>query len=221
MGIRHLNRLLLKTCNNLSPKNISFMQNWKVAVDINNYLYKIIEGDLIKNIETFCNLMKLYNIKPIFIFDGKPPKEKVKLIQDRKFKMLALKNKLELLEKLQNKTQAIEKTINILKRKTKKITYLDILNVKEYLNKNNEIMLVSENNKEADDVCKEMIENGLVDAIISDDMDFVGGGCQNVIRMFDQKNRTASLYNFSYILNDMSMTKDEFKEMCEKLKKFA
>lgn len=221
MGIRHLNRLLQNRCNNLLPKNIQFMSNWKVAVDINNYLYKIIDGDIIENISSFCKLMEQYNVDVIFVFDGKPPKEKERIIQDRRYKLLALRNKLEMLEKIPIKSDQINSTIESLRKKTRKIKYSEINMVKEFFIKHNEKFCISMDNTEADDLCKDMIERGTVNAILSDDMDFIGSGCENVIRSFNQVTETASLYCLSDILKDMEMTKPDFIEFCNNLKKVA
>lgn len=219
MGIRHLNRLLQNRCNNLLPKNIEFMADWKIAVDINNYLYKIIHGDIIENISSFCKLMEKYNVDVIFVFDGKPPKEKEKIIQDRKYKLLALRNKLEMLEKIPIKSDQINSTIESLRKKTRKIKYHEINMVKEFFTRTNHKFCISIDNTEADDLCREMVEMGRVNAILSDDMDFIGSGCENVIRSFNQNSETASLYCLSDILVDMEMSKPEFIEYCNKLKK--
>ena len=128
-----------------------------------------------------------------------------RIIQDRRYKLLALRNKLEMLEKIPIKSDQINSTIESLRKKTRKIKYSEINMVKEFFIKHNEKFCISMDNTEADDLCKDMIEGGTVNAILSDDMDFIGSGCENVIRSFNQVTETASLYCLSDILKDMEM----------------
>ena len=56
---------------------------------------------LIENFYVMCSLFKKYNITPIFVFDGKPPVEKQKELENRKKERYIAKQKYEdLLNKL-------------------------------------------------------------------------------------------------------------------------
>ena len=60
---------------------MSEMRNRTIVVDTNIYLYKFSMGNsLIENMYLMLSLFEQNNITPIFIFDGKPPSEKKKLI---------------------------------------------------------------------------------------------------------------------------------------------
>ena len=86
MGIRYLNRFLKDHASSsikLSP--LLELSNKKIAVDISIYMYRFAGDDtLIENIYLMLSIFRHYNIIPIFIFDGKPPPEKLQLLQKRR-----------------------------------------------------------------------------------------------------------------------------------------
>ena len=228
MGIRFLNKHIRSKCSSVEQKSIDSLRGKKIAIDINNYLYRIVNinnNDIIENIKQLCDLLKDYEIIPVFVFDGKPPEYKKGLIEKRKQKMLALRNKLDMLKTIQGKLKVcdpkieeLDETIEFLKERTKKVTFEQINNVKLFLEKSNYTVLTSANEKEADDICINLINNDAVDAIISDDMDFVGKCCKLVVRLFDQTNKTCCFYHSKSILMELNMTKEEFQELCNKKK---
>ena len=58
-----------------------------VVVDICIYLYKFLEnGKLLENMYEFITQFLQYKINPIFIFDGKPPESKIKVLNARQNK---------------------------------------------------------------------------------------------------------------------------------------
>ena len=86
MGIKYLNKLIRNNCqNSLEKVHFSSLRYKKLAIDISIYLYKYqYENKLIENIYLMISLFRLYNITPVFIFDGKPPAEKKELLMMRK-----------------------------------------------------------------------------------------------------------------------------------------
>lgn len=218
MGIRYLNMFIKKHSNTINPTTLNEIRGQTIAVDINNYLYRLKStGDIIDEIIIFCKLMKKYDAIPIFVFDGKPPKEKKHIIKKRKENMSALKNKLAILEKIKPKDGS--RVINALKELTKTVSFADILRVRKYFKDNSYNYIVSTNNEEADDICIELIRSKKVQSIISDDMDFVGACCPVVLRTFDQYNETCCFYKIELILRDLNMSQDAFMNKCQKLKK--
>ena len=86
MGIKQLNSFLKQNCKN-SIKTIKFQEvsNKKIAIDISIYLYKFLEeGSIVDNLFMMIGLFRRYNIVPVFIFDGKPPKEKYETLEKRR-----------------------------------------------------------------------------------------------------------------------------------------
>ena len=60
------------------------LENRVIAIDASIYLYRFLAEDcLLENIYSMVALMKHYGIIPIFIFDGKAPVEKQKLLEKR------------------------------------------------------------------------------------------------------------------------------------------
>ena len=87
MGIKNLNRYLLEKCseNAIKQKHLSIFSGKTLVIDTSIYLYKFAEEKaLIENMYQLITIMRHYKIIPIFVFDGKPPKEKEELIQKRK-----------------------------------------------------------------------------------------------------------------------------------------
>ena len=94
MGIKHLIRFLREEAkDSIKFISLSEITGKKIAVDISIYMYKYAsDGTLIENIYLMLSIFRYYNIVPIFIFDGKPPNEKKKLLIKRR------ENKKEALE---------------------------------------------------------------------------------------------------------------------------
>ena len=88
MGVKELNQYLLKHCSNKAIKKTHFteLQRKTVVIDISIYIYKFMtEDNLMENLYTFLSIFKYYIITPIFIFDGKPPAEKLALLKKRRW----------------------------------------------------------------------------------------------------------------------------------------
>ena len=88
MGIKHLNRYLQTNCKTgISKISLNDLRGKKIAIDTSIYLYRFRGEDaLLENFYLMISIFREYNITPLFIFDGKPPKEKNNLIKKRKTK---------------------------------------------------------------------------------------------------------------------------------------
>lgn len=91
MGVRFLNKWLLKNCSKESgairKQTMYTLSNKVIAVDISIYMYKMMENgpdQLISNMRNMFKMLQFYKITPIFVFDGKPPIEKFNVMQRRK-----------------------------------------------------------------------------------------------------------------------------------------
>ena len=86
MGIRYLNKYLLSKCTkkSIDTNHIKQMKNKTIVVDASIYLYKFIgEDTFVESLYLMITTFMRYNIKLIFVFDGKPPPEKWQTIIDR------------------------------------------------------------------------------------------------------------------------------------------
>jgi 5'-3' exonuclease len=109
---------------------------------------------------------------PLYVFDGKPPCEKQKVIDKRK---------------ANNKKKNIEVTNNKIRK------------LKDYFYENNISYLDCDS--EADFICGRLCNEGFIHGCISDDMDFLTLGCKNLYRNYVQYSNEITEYNLDEILN--------------------
>lgn len=219
MGIPKLNKLLLERCPNAIEKiHLETLLNKKIAVDISIYLYKfIVDGEYMEHLYLFLSVFKYYCIVPIFIFDGKPPPEKIALLKRRHCeKQQAYKEYKSLEQQLSEindpkKIDELEKNMNLLKKKMVRIT-------SDHINKAVELIKAFgfEHHfapNEADQLCVYMTTIGITYATLSDDMDMIVSGCSIVLRNLSLMNHEVSLYNTQQIVNDLGLSLDEFRDI--------
>ena len=191
-----------------------------IAVDISIYLYRYLaEGELIENIYHMLSLFYYYNIIPIFIFDGKPPIEKYKLIQKRNLeKSEARLTYKKLKEQLDNGCQDINKEhkliedMQTLKKKFIKLENSHLIKVKNLIKAFGYNYI--EANCEADLICGKLVNKNIAWACMSEDMDMFLYGCSRVMRYFSIINHTVIIYNLKNILDELNLFFKEFKEIC-------
>lgn len=135
MGIKQLNKYWNKVSESSIEKiNLSKLKNCKVAIDYNLYLYRFLMS---KNylVGFFNQILKLlkYQIIPIYVFDGKKPKEKKELLKQRKDKKEKANNKLQELTNLLEKIKKYQETKenNCEFEKIKKLLMNDIEKLKK------------------------------------------------------------------------------------------
>ena len=226
MGIKQLNSFLKQYCKN-AIKKVKFneLSNKKIAIDISIYLYKFLEdGNIIDNLYLMIGLFRKYNIIPVFIFDGKPPKEKNETIRKRleqkkqaKQYIISLEERLYDLEKKPNLNtqEEIFKIKNIMKqefKKTLRLTKNDIKNAKELIVAYGACYL--EASGEADNLCAELVKKKIVYGCLSEDMDMFVYGCNRVFRNMNIYNETLDYYDYNKILKQLKLSSKEFREIC-------
>jgi flap endonuclease-1 len=222
MGIQHLNRFFReKTGNALKVISIAEMSGKKIAVDISIYMYRFLADDsLIENMYMMLSVFRHYNVTPIFIFDGKPPKEKKELLikrrEDKKEAEEEYTQKLDILNNNCSMDDSEKKELitnmDILKRKFIHISKNDIENVKRLIRAYGASYFDAPG--EADDLCAMLAVKGKVWACLSEDMDMFVYGCPRVIRYISLLNHSAILYDMTKILEILGITQKEFREIC-------
>ena len=224
MGIQYLNTYIKQICkkgNNRSivKTNLNELTNKIIAIDTSIYLYRFqSENCLLENIYLMVNIFKFYNIIPIFVFDGKPPKEKLNIIEKRnKEKLEAEKKYLLLEEKLitikdENLKNDILENIQDLKKKFVRLKRSDIINVRNLLDAFGVYHI--EAIGEADELCARLVIKKYAYACLSEDMDLFLYGCPRVLRYLSLTNNTVIIYHLEKILQDLNLTFQEFKEIC-------
>ncbi len=215
MGIRGLNNLLLKyNCiQNFKriPNNINI-----IAIDANLYLCKYLYSQNVEVLYSILNQVLKFlsvNIRPIYIFDGKAPLEKKNTIKKRKIKKRNLLNKKNTFKQSllinQNDISIINK-IKHLEKLCKNISSNLINNVKQLL----DILNIQYFNAigEADYTCCILSKRNLVDACLTEDMDFLLFG-SNVIINF-KKRGIVNYLDKKYILKNIKLSENQFIELC-------
>jgi len=159
---------------------------------------------------------KYYNITPIFIFDGKPPVEKQKLLKQRyidkqaaETKYNILKLKLETVEPIDVNELKIE--MDKLRMRFIRIKRSDIDMVKSLMDSCG--VQHYDAPGEADQLCAKMVINKQAWACMSDDMDMFVYGCTRVMRHISLLNHTVIFYNTNGILRELQIHMKHFREI--------
>ena len=125
MGIKEINKFLIKNVKEgIKERHLSCYRNKIVAIDVSIFLYRILYQNKDRHIGGFVNLIsKLgkYAIQPIFVFDGKPPKEKREVLNGRKKNLEKIKNKivnfqvkLDILNNMENGDENVTENVVII-----------------------------------------------------------------------------------------------------------
>jgi flap endonuclease-1 len=224
MGIKGLTNLIRENSpNSIKHEGLYTLKDKKLAIDTSIFLYKSLtnvryKGDYLRNGhgKPVSHIVGILNktvkflslgITPIYIFDGKPPDEKRECLDERNRKSK------ECIQKMENATG---KEKLDLEKASVRITKNHIEDLKHLFH----LMGVSyiQVDGEAESYAAEMCRMGLVDAVVTEDMDTLVYGCPIVIR--DCIDRTIkrpdviTTFNYQQILTDMGLTPDQFSDMC-------
>ena len=147
-------------------------------------------------------ILRKYNIVPLFVFDGKPPKEKEELLKERKKnKKIAEERYIELQNKLINEdieqNEKIEEEMNKLKKEFIRLHHTDIENVKLLMQSLGVSYIDAPG--EADKLCAKIVNKNLAYACLSEDMDMFVYGCKRVLRYLSLLNKTTIIYENSAV----------------------
>ena len=223
MGIKHLNKFFKENAHSaLTMVSLSSLSGKKIAVDISIYMYRYLsDGTLIENMYLMLSVFKYYNIIPIFIFDGKPPNEKMELLKKRRNdkknaekEYNNLKNELETTpnELSTNDKKEIVEMMETLKKRFCQISKENIEVVKSLIRSYGATYYDAPG--EADELCAMLTIKGKVWACLSEDMDMFIYGCPRVLRYMSLLNHTAVIYDTKKILENVGLTQKELREIC-------
>lgn len=217
MGIRLLNRYL-KDARVPCVQNASFktLENKKIVIDIYNYIYRFLGNNrLLEDLDIFCKILHKFNIRALFVFDGKYGEEK-KEEQEKRRKQRnnanILYEKLSEKYKNNNKSNKIKKKLLNLHRERVKLTKWDVHDVKKYLDISGMKYIVAEG--EAEELCCELVNKNKVYACMSEDTDLFALGCKRIIKAFHMKKETFNLWDLDELLRWEYMSLDNFRMIC-------
>jgi len=252
MGIKGLHKFL-ETYAPGSIKEISTttLTNKVVAIDASIFIYqfasaikssvddlKTSEGKITTHIhgiltKTLSILKK--KIKPIFVFDGKPPSLKKNVLDSRKStktsaEKSAKKIKKELaqvqrdlepmpetIEEIQTQLENIAKakdlqdTLVKLQKRAVTVTHAQMEECKEIVKLLG--IPIIEAQEEADSQCAKLVKDGIADYVASEDMDLLTFGCTKLIRKLSSKS-TVTEYSLDQALKELNLTQTQFIDLC-------
>ena len=163
------------------------------------------------------SLFHKYNITPIFIFDGKPPIEKMDELYKRKeikieaeIKFNSLNEDLENITDTEERNKILQK-MEKLKKQFVRISEKEINSIKEIITAYG--AKYYEANGEADRECALIMSRTNCYACMSDDMDMFVYGCTRVIRYLNLSNESIVIYKMDDILSDLKLSFPLFKQI--------
>ena len=143
-------------------------------------------------------------IIPIYVFDGKPPDIKNKILESRKY------IRLRALEKLANAKTKSER-IKYFKRCVQ-ITQKQINQARELLELMGIPYIVA--SEEADSQCAYLSKNGFVDGVLTEDLDILTFGSKLIVKnLTSHKNKPVKI-SLNKILDILGFTYKQFVEFC-------
>lgn len=215
MGIRLLNRFLKESCKR-NVNHFKQLENKKVAIDIYNYIYRFLGNNrLLEELDSLCCSFHRYNIRPLFIFDGKNREEKKEELEKRRVQRdVANKEYEKIIAKYEKspKSFKLKKKLTILNRERVKLTKWDIVDVKKYLDLSG--MKYVDADGEAEELCTELVNKNKVFACMSEDTDLFAFGCKRIIRSIHFKKETFVMYEMESLLNYLNLDIDSFRMIC-------
>ncbi len=268
MGIQNLSKILKsKAPNAMVKRSLSSYMGYRVAIDTSIFLYKymFVYGNVIDGLTRLIVILLQNGILPVFVLDGKPPKEKNELLKERKEKREELIDivhilkyayeakeedpefekytKDEVKEKLQNygtknftkrgyrehllseddwnmiyetsagSQETFEKYIKEMERKIIRITKEHIDDTKHLMELFGIPCIIAQS--EAESLCSVLCKKGIVDAVISEDMDVLAtGGCILLKNFTMEKGGSVVEVSLDGVLKELEMEFNSFLDMC-------
>ena len=218
MGIKFLNRYLINKCKKTSISTISLqkLSGKTIVIDTYIYIYKFLgEEKLIEQMNRMVCMFLHYKIKPIFIFDGKPPQEKQTLLHQRREKKLEAEDKyktiLQQIEHGLDESDELKSQLIGLKKQFLKVDYEHIQCVKSILREYKVEFIDAVG--ESDELCVSYEKSQRAWACLSDDMDMFVYGTDRVLRNLSLTKQTTELYVMKSILSDLHMDMCTFRQI--------
>jgi flap endonuclease-1 len=220
MGIKCLLKFINETPNLIQNVDNSKYKFKRIAIDISIFIYKIIisvrnsgadytnqKGEITSHIlGLFNKTIELlnYGIIPVYVFDGKPPNIKNKTIENRKQIRKKALEKLEQAITIEDKIKYLKRSSSISKEQWEQCKeLLDLMGV-PYINAP----------EEADSQCAYLSKVGLVDGVLTEDMDILTFGSTKIIRNLTSHNISTTEINLNNLLSHLKLNQDEFIDFC-------
>ena len=232
MGIKNFYKFVKQMSpRSIESKHISYYSNKTLGIDANLLLYRFliknINDNFNKNIfednyESFYKQLLdvitysyKYNIKLIFIFDGKSPDIKKETILERQSRRHKAQDKLKKIN--QELELELKQDPEIQRKLSLNAVHLNgkiIQSVKDIL-KASGIQYINAP-CEADSQCARLFKNNIIDGIVSSDFDILTfGGGKLIMNMFNNINNNTILeINLDKLLKNLKINNETFTDLC-------
>jgi len=220
MGIKNLLKFLSEYPDIIKEKSLEDFYGNKIAIDISILIYQVViairnSGSDLTNDkgEITSHILGLFNktlsflekgIIPVYVFDGKPPQLKHKILDIRK----------------QIRKKALEK-FNDAQNKDDKIKYLkrSVCISKEQMNQCRELLTCMgipyiDAPEEADSELSYLCKENMVYSVLTEDMDILTFGSPKIIRNLTSSKKIPLEIELKNILDKLNFTYEQFIELC-------
>jgi flap endonuclease-1 len=221
MGIKKMLKFLNTNYPNVIKKvNDADLNGKMIAIDISILLYQVViairnsgadmfnnQGEISSHIlglfnKTY-NLLKM-NIIPVYVFDGKPPQFKQHTINNRKETKQKANEKLNSDIDEEEKIKYFKRTVHISKTQIDEcIELLKIMGIPYIIAP-----------EEADSQCAELVKSGLVDGVLTEDMDIMTFGAKKIYRNLTSYKKDTVEISMDDVLKELNLNYDQFIELC-------
>lgn len=220
MGIKNLLKFLNSYPDLVIEKDINDFKGKKIAIDISILLYQVVisvrnsgadltnkKGEITSHIlglfnKTYKLLMK--GIIPVYIFDGKPPEIKRRVLDMRKNVRKKAEEKMALAETEEEKIKYFKRSVIITKKQLEECReLLDLMGV-PYIDAP----------EEADSQCAWLAKNNFVDAVLTEDMDILTFGSPYIIRNLISFKKKPVEISLEKIKEKFDWTQEQFIQFC-------
>jgi flap endonuclease-1 len=220
MGIKNLLKFLSNYPDLIKEKKIESFYGKKIAIDISILMYQVViairnsGSDLTNsNGDITSHILGLFNktinflekgIIPVFVFDGKPPDLKRKVLDTRR--NIRNKSYEKMIEATteEEKIKYFKRTVCITKEQTDQCRELLELMGIPYIDAP----------EEADSELSYLCKNNLVYAVLTEDMDILTFGSPKIIRNLTSNKKAPIEIELDEILQKLDLTYEEFIELC-------
>jgi flap endonuclease-1 len=245
MGIKNLKYLINRYAKDAVNEKFLISYDSKViAIDVSIYLYRFIyaNGEPLELLTKQIMRLLKNGIIPLYVFDGKPPKEKFEVLDERaKQKNELLSRQLQIKTLLENSNVSeqdeIETEPGVIVENAIELgdlTKMSVEDLRQELSKiekriiivNGEVIANCKKlfelmgipyivaNGEAESLCAKLIKEGLVYGCLSEDTDILANGGRYFIRNFNVNNNKVIEYDLDKILSNFGVSYEQFIDIC-------
>lgn len=229
MGIHRLMALLReKAPNAIKQMQLKSLTGYKLACDASMSIYQFListqgfnkgfglselqdkDGNLTGHLQGLLSrsIMMMENgIKPIWVFDGKPPELKQHLLKERKEKKDMAQEKLAKAEEEEDEEKVLKyagQNIRVTKQMTE-----DAKKLIQLLG-----LPMIEAPGEAEAQCAYLVKDNLAYGVATEDMDCLTFGTDKLIRGFNSKDEPITQVTLKDVLEELEVTMDQFIDIC-------